>query len=297
MDRILGTYTCGRPGPLLVVSGGVHGNEPSGIEAIRKVLAELERTKPEINGTLLAISGNTPALEAGTRFIDEDLNRAWSEENVASTEPGTSEKRQVQEIVAVLKDYSEENFTKRYFLDCHTTSSPTLPYISVQDVNDNVEWAQRFPTYIIQGFSDLVYGCIDHYLSRIGITGFVFEAGQHEDPSAVDNHEGILWLVLKEACGLQLELLSEFPECVDTFAKQNSPDQKTFEIVERFGLEDEDDFVMEPGFSNFDPVKKDQLLALHNGEKVHSAHDANIFMPLYQAQGNDGFFIVREAEN
>lgn len=294
MERVLGKYTCEKPGPLLLVSGGVHGNEPSGIEAIQRVFIELNHTRPEIDGTILAIAGNIPALESGRRYIDEDLNRAWSEENVTSANPRSSEEKQVREIVEVLTKFPERDYTKRYFLDCHTTSSPTLPYISVQDVNDNLEWAQRFPTYIIQGFSDLVYGCIDHYLSRIGITGFVFEAGQHEDKDAVDNHEGMIWLALREACGLDLERLRNYPECVDVFAKRNSPDQKTFEILERFGLEDGDRFQMEAGFENFDPVKKGQVIAKHNGVSVCAEHDAFIFMPLYQAQGDDGFFLVRE---
>ena len=39
--RILGTYDSGRPGPTLLVMGGIHGNEPGGVIALRKVLATL----------------------------------------------------------------------------------------------------------------------------------------------------------------------------------------------------------------------------------------------------------------
>ena len=292
LKRTIGTYTSGKLGPLLFVSAGVHGNEPSGVQALQKVFADLEKVRPEISGMVVGVVGNRRGLDENVRYVDEDLNRAWTEENVALETPETYEQSEMREIISLLERYPEEDFEKRIFLDCHTTSSATLPYISVQEVNDNDEWAHQFPTYIIRGFSDLVYGCIDHYLSRIGITGFVFEAGQHTDPKAVENHEGIIWLALEKACGLDLSLLPDYPKCVDTFAKENAPEQKTFEILHRHGLEDGDEFSMEPGFSNFDSVKKGQLLATHNGEEIRAERDAFIFMPLYQAQGNDGFFLV-----
>ena len=200
------------------------------------------------------------------------------------------------EIINILNQYPEEDFTKRYFLDCHTTSSPSLPYISVQVVNDNDEWAHKFPTYIIRGFSDIITGDIDHYLSRIGITGFVFEAGQHEDETSVENHEGIIWLALHKACDLDLSKIETYPACVDRFAQKNAPDQRTFELIHRHGLEDSDVFEMEPGYENFQEIKKGELLAKQNGNEVRSRWNARIFMPLYQSQGNDGFFVIEEVK-
>ena len=293
-SRIIGTYTGNKKGPLLFVTGGVHGNEPSGVKALKKVFEELEKTKPEIEGTIVGVVGNKKALNVDQRFIDEDLNRTWTIENVESGKKDTQEKKEMFEIIEVLKNYPEANFTKRYFLDCHTTSAATVPFISVQEVNDNDVWAHKFPTYIIRGFSDIVSGCIDHYMSRTGLTGFVFEAGQHTDERSVENHEGVIWLALKEACKLDLNQISCFPECVDKFVEENAPDQKTFEIIHRHGLEDSDEFKMEPGFENFQEIEKGQLLAYRNGKKVRSEWDANIFMPLYQSQGNDGFFVVEQ---
>jgi succinylglutamate desuccinylase len=294
IPRILGKYTSGLEGPLLFVTGGVHGNEPSGVQALQRVFAELEKTKPKIKGTIVGVSGNKQALNQNKRYLDEDLNRTWTKENIESGKKETHEQKEMWEIIKVLEEYPEKDFTKRYFLDCHTTSSPSLPYISVQEVNDNDVWAHRFPTYIVRGFSDMVYGCIDHYLSRTGLTGFVLEAGQHTDEKSVENHEGVIWLALKEACDLDLEQISSYPECVDRFAKKNAPDQKTFELVHRHGLEDGDEFKMQPGYENFQKIKKGEVLAIQNGKEVKSQWDARIFMPLYQAQGNDGFFVVQE---
>jgi succinylglutamate desuccinylase len=197
----------------------------------------------------------------------------------------------------VLKNYPAANFTKRYFMDCHTTSSDSLPYLSVQEVNDNDSWSRNFPTYIVRGFSDIITGDFDHYLSRTGLTGFVFEAGQHESKTSVENQEGMIWLCLKEACSLDLTQISTYPDCVKNFTTKNAPDQKVFDIEYRHGLKDGDDFKMQPGFQNFQEIKKDELLAIQNGKEIRSRWNARIFMPLYQAQGNDGFFVIKEVKN
>ncbi len=292
--RIIGKYSSSKNGPLLFITAGVHGNEPSGVQALERVFAELKAVKPQIKGTILGVAGNKKALETNQRYIDEDLNRTWKEESIKNKIKESHEQREMFEIIALLEQHPEENFTKRYFLDCHTTSSNSLPYISVQVVNDNDAWAHNFPTHIVRGFSDIVYGAIDHYLSRTGLTGFTFEAGQHTHKTSVENHEGLIWLALKEACDLDLTKISCYPDCVDNFAKKNAPTQKTFEIIHRYGLEDGNTFKMQPGFENFQKITKGEFLAIKNGKEVRSEWDAYIFMPLYQSQGNDGFFVVKE---
>jgi len=63
----------GVPGPLVLITGGVHGNEPAGAAAADQI-----RTWPIARGTLVVIPFAAPqALAAGTREIPEegDLNR------------------------------------------------------------------------------------------------------------------------------------------------------------------------------------------------------------------------------
>ena len=48
------------------------------------------------------------------------------------------------------------------------------------------------------------------------------------------------------------------------------------------------------GYSNFGKIKKGTRLAFSNGESVESSEKGLIFMPLYQKQGDDGFFIIRK---
>lgn len=94
-----------------------------------------------------------------------------------------------------------------------------------------------------------------------------------------------------------LTQLSGYPTCVEDFTQKNAPAQKVFDIEYRHGIKDKDDFKMEPGFENFQEIKKGDLLAIQNGNELRSEWNARIFMPLYQAQGNDGFFVIKEEAN
>lgn len=293
IPRMVGRYSTGQKGPLFLIFGGIHGNEPSGIKALQNVFKELENTKPDIKGTVVGIIGNRQALKQNVRYIDEDLNRVWTKESLAKPS-STYEQKEMMAIIDVIQHLDREiDYTDRYFLDCHTTSAHTLPFISVQDIHKNNKWAHKFPVYIIKGFSDIVNGCIDQYLSGLRITGFVFEAGQHESKISVENHEGMIWLAMHEACQLDLKKITSYPDCVGKFRK-NSPGQKTFEILYRHEIKEEDAFKMEPGFENFQKIRIGDLIAHQNGEEFRSRWDAYIHMPLYQEQGSDGFFIIKE---
>lgn len=56
IPRIIGKYTSGTTGPLLFVTAGIHGNEPSGVKALERVFAELEKNRPEIKGTMVGVA-------------------------------------------------------------------------------------------------------------------------------------------------------------------------------------------------------------------------------------------------
>ncbi len=294
MERIIDRYTSSNVGPLVFITAAVHGNEPSGEQALKEVFAQLRVAKPKINGTFIGIRGNINALANNMRYIDEDLNRTWTKEKIEKTFHETREESEMMEIIAIL-DKELENYKgeSAYFLDCHTTSSQSVPYISVQVKGNNDLWAHKFPTYIVRGFSDMVDGSIDHFFTNRGLTGFTFEAGQHEHPDSQRYHESMIWLVLKNACDLDLTEIATYPDCIKSL-EQDAPDQKTFEIIYRHEIKSDDDFKMISGFENFQKISKGELLAHSNGEEVKSTWDARIFMPLYQGQGNDGFFVIEE---
>jgi len=57
----------------IAVIGGIHGDEPCGVHAVETLLAE----EPDVNRAVKFIIANEEAIEADTRYVEEDLNRAF----------------------------------------------------------------------------------------------------------------------------------------------------------------------------------------------------------------------------
>ena len=69
---------------------------------------------------------------------------------------------------------------------------------------------------------------------------------------------------------------------------------KLTKLVDHFIIGPDDEFKMKLGYTNFQKISQGELLATMNGEDVFASQDGLILMPLYQDQGEDGFFIVQE---
>src|SRR5688572_33480587 len=80
-EREIGRRRGEAPGPTLIAVAGVHGNEPAGVHAARRLLCALEGVR--LTGELVALCGNLRALRAGRRYLDRDLNRQWTAAGMA----------------------------------------------------------------------------------------------------------------------------------------------------------------------------------------------------------------------
>src|SRR5260221_9778991 len=79
-DRLIGRARGEAPGPSLIVVGGIHGNEPAGVDAALRVLDRLGRDQVQLRGEFLALRGNVRALAEKRRYLARDLNRQWAPE-------------------------------------------------------------------------------------------------------------------------------------------------------------------------------------------------------------------------
>lgn len=300
LTRILGEYPIdngkqSRKGPCLLVSAGVHGNEPSGILALACVFKKLEARKPVFNGRLIGVSGNMAALKKGVRLIDRDLNRICTPEFADKLKSGEvagfQEGAEFHDLVMIVESIERsEKHDKLLFMDLHTTSSETAPYISVNEKPESFNFAKKMPLPVVKGIENFIPGHFDHFLTLKGHTGFTMEAGQHENTKSIAFHEAAIWLVMVDN-GL-LEKSEVDYDYYYQLLKNSSPSQGNFEVTYRLNLKAGQEFAMEPGYENFSAVKKGELLARLEGEKVLAESDARVFLPLYQKQGSDGFFIV-----
>ncbi len=296
-----------RDGPLLLVTCLVHGNEPAGELACERVLHRLGLAgAPPLAGRMVVVRGNLRASAAGVRRIDHDLNRVFPPGPAAQPPPAGerpphehAERDALAALIARLVD--EHPGAPLWFLDLHTTSSESLPYLSLPAEDPGLAtFASGFPLHRVSGFSRIVPGTLDRYLHELGFVGFCCEGGQHERHSSISNMEAVLWLMLEQTGVLgraaeapMHEVVLEAHAVLEKFVLHRPAH---FRLVHRHGVDPDDGFRMEPGFANFAEVRAGQILAHDRRGPVLCPRDGHILMPLYQPSGADGFFLVEEVE-
>jgi hypothetical protein len=297
IDRLIGQYRGECPGPTLIFIAGIHGNEPAGIFALHEVLDYLESKDFPFKGNMYAIGGNLHALGKGLRFKKKDLNRLWDEDSMTELRNGTntsSEKEAIEqkEIYYIIKKILNKSSGPVYFFDLHTTSSETIPFITVNDSLLNRKFTRQYPVPMILGIEEFLDGPLLSYVNELGYIAFGYEGGQHDNPKSIENHISFIYLSLA-FCGCLKRSQIDYQKNYDSLYKNSMSPQTIFEIVQRYEIKPDEDFMMEPDFTNFSHIKKGQLLAKSDGNDIVAKEDAQIFMPLYQGKGDDGYFIIR----
>lgn len=297
-EHLVGEFIGDPAGATLIVFGSVHGNETSGLRALRRVSAKLEKLKDEIHGRIYLLAGNTRAINKNVRFIDADLNRHWTPESVRRNSPDSKistnriEDIEERELLEILNKIFLTARTEVYAMDLHSTSAESTPFAMIGDTLRNREFAQKFPATFLLGIEEQLDSTILEYLNNLGAITLGFEAGQHTDKTAIDNQEALIWLALVNSEILSAENVDV--EKYEQVLKDSMGERRIIEIRHRHEITEADKFKMEPGYENFQPVKKDEHLANDKNGKIKAIESGMILMPLYQSQGNDGFFLGRE---
>ena len=298
-DRLLGGIAGRRPGPTLICFAGIHGNEPAGIHALRRVLPALEGRRGDVRGRLVALAGNVAALEQGRRFIDRDLNRAWTSARILQLRGGgsagsTVEDREQVELLNEIEQILDSADGPVYALDLHTTSGPGGVFSAFTDSLPHREFASSFPVPMIFGLEELVDGTLLNLLSEHGIVALTVETGQHDEPAAVDRAEAAIWVALVSAGLLPERLVPEISEARELLERTVRHLPRALEMRQKKDVREGDGFLMRPGFINFQPVRAGQIVAHDEDGPIAVQEGGRLLMPLYQEQGEDGFFLVRE---
>jgi len=297
--RVLGQVRGARPGPTLVVLAGIHGNEPAGLAAARRVLSALERGPEPLAGEIVGLAGNLRALGREVRFIDLDLNRQWSgpalealrRAGAPADEP--AERAEQRELVAALGRVVERARGGLYFVDLHTSSADGPPFVTIGDTLRNRRFARGLPLPLILGLEEQIDGALLEFLGERGFVTLGVEGGSHRSERAVDCLESVLWCTLCAAGLLTPEAARLAPHRARLRqASHGMP--AVIEVRHRHALAAGDRFEMLPGFLNFDPVRRGQVLARDRHGDVRAGEDGLVLLPLYQGQGNDGYFLARE---
>ena len=297
--RIIGQVKGDLPGPTLFFFGGIHGNEQSGVTALEHVFKELEIDSFSCKGSAYGIRGNIPALLKGKRFVEKDLNRIWTHSRIKNINKKTAEQLSVEdkELVAIYELISGILKNEKgpfYFIDFHTTSSKTLPFITINDALINRRFSKLFPVPIILGIEEYLDGPLLSYINEKGYVSLGFESGQHTEEISIKNSIAFTWLTMAFSGFLNRTEVKNFKKYYIQLQKSAQNNSNFYEITYRHHLNDIKDFKMMEGFKSFEEVDEGTPLAIEKDEFIKAENDTIIFMPLYQEQGEEGFFLIRK---
>ena len=240
-------FDSGKPGPHVMISAVVHGNELCGAIAVDHLLKNEVRplqgklTLAFMNvAAFLSFDATNPTF---SRFIDEDFNRLWTKEVLGGNRDSV-ELRRAREVHPIVD-------TVDLLLDIHSMQTTTLPLIVAGPLAKGREFAGQF------GITEMVVSDSGHKAGRRmrDYEGFasqesqknalLIECGQHWEVSSSELAIAAAWRFLL-MLGLILEetaatFLSAHPPVKQKFIEVSGPytiKTDSFRFVERYvGLE------------------------------------------------------------
>jgi succinylglutamate desuccinylase len=207
-------FDSGKPGPTVMISALVHGNELCGAWAIKGLLEAAIR--PE-QGRLTLAFCNLAAFDRfdinahdNSRFVDEDLNRQWSAERLQTA--NSQERRRAKALEPFVAQAD-------WLLDLHSMHEAAAPLLLTGMQARNIELARalRSPEYIVvdAGHKDGVrmrdYGRFADLCeaSDNGTRSLLIECGFHGDLASRTVAQDMCTRFLQESKTISAETLAQ----------------------------------------------------------------------------------------
>ncbi len=239
-------------GPVSAIIAGVHGNEPCGPDALKKILPKLQIDA----GTLYIILANPKALKKKVRFTEFNLNRAFKDAKDYSPKiKKTYEYKRAQFIKKILNKVDVT-------LDLHSTKNKSTPFIVCE--KNAYPFVRDFPrraTRIVSGFYKVQPGATDDYMYRHGKVGITVECGMHTDKKASALAEEAIMTFLK----VRGHLLKKVPIKTDL--------QREYLHVEKLYVTKKN-FILQEQHNDFEWIKKGYHIGNDGKKKILAPYDA-----------------------
>ncbi len=265
------------PGPAVMILGGVHGDESSGLHLVRSLLTQFGldheapgvTPSPTVRGDLYLGFGNPEAIAIGARGTapGRDLNRVFRREMLEAPEHAADppELRRARELAPLFEELDA-------LLDLHGTSSPSPPFVG-QGADDpgqrrlyaplEVQYVLSDPHHRLAGDSTHEGpGTTDGWVRAHGGSGLCYETGWDQ----ADDYEHALDSVLR--------FLGEMGS-LPPLAHRELPAKEIYEIFRRLSVERVEAFEFAPGMAKgWHTVEPGQLVGTHaDGTEIHVPED------------------------
>lgn len=270
-------------GPTVTIIGGVHGDEPAGIQLVKDLRESLNLD----DGTVYLIEGNPRAIEQGVRYTETNLNRCfrdeWTEEDLAE-DPGLLSHYEVQRAESLLRYLSASQAA----LDVHNTTLAVPPengafmIAEVLDDPETMRTALAIGAAIISpGWSKSDKGGTDGWMFEHGKVGIGYESGRKADlrESLQRAHAATArFLIAQMLVDGDLPPLHTDPVFAITEQAPKRKSETLYWLAREFG--------------NWEPLKDGELIAV-DGPNIYRAKEGQLIVfPEPEAAVDDEAFIL-----
>lgn len=272
----------------IILSCGIHGNETAPIEICDQYVVDILTCKMVLGHRVLFIFGNLPAMDKATRFVDENLNRLFSQaHNSASVNQNGYECTRAKELeVAVAQFFnaslsneaqssntSQQNDETRYHYDLHTAIRPSknekfavYPYLHGESHSKeqlSFLLACGVDTFLLSGSSTTTFS---YYSSRqFNAHAFTVELGKVQPfgQNDMSRFAAVTETMKRFICGQTIE--------AKPFENKDMLIYKVNQVINKHA----DDFVLEfsDDLPNFSTFEKGALLARETGAEYRAQYD------------------------
>ena len=244
----------------VAIVGGLHGDEPAGeriVERLAERLPDPEATDAE--GVVRLIIANERALEAGVRYTDTDLNRAFP----GDRDSDEYERALAPEIMDAVDDMDA-------VLAIHTSHSVPPPFAIYSELTDSVRRT-------VTGMP------VDYVLDASGLRGTTLDSVIPHTVSVEVGHQGS-----EEAVEVGYEMMLAFLRAHGALDDE-PPTFSPATIIE--GIKEVPKGSGEPqvNYANFEEIPEGEVFA-SDDEYTHRVDEAGIVPVLASEQGYEDIF-------
>ena len=265
------------PGPRVVIMGGIHGNEPCGVNAVERLERDLHSGALSLaRGTLLLVIANEEALRTDVRSVHRNLNRLFKDN---SDEPDCYETRRAEQLKKILASAD-------FVLDLHSTTSASPPFLMCEE--DGLPAARSLGLdRIVLGWASLESGALsgdtESWARQHNATAFTLECGQHNDPAAAE--------VAYQAASRFLGVTG----LVDATLRSPNPDPLVLRLYE-VKLKVDESFAFSKSYSGFDSLSQGELIGRDSHGEYRVERPSRIIFPIDPTKASIGTELYLLAE-
>jgi succinylglutamate desuccinylase len=251
-----------KPGPIITIMAGIHGDEICGIKAFKKVIPNLKLKK----GKVYFILGNLKAIKLKQRQYQTNLNRLYKDDSLIDNKiKKTYEYKRSREIIPYLNDSIA-------LLDIHSAMDKDSTPFAICE-KPFIKIAEKLPVKIISsGFTKLEPGGSEGYMYTNKKIGICIECGDHISDLSNQNAIDAIYTFIAH------------------FNMIDKPMQQKVNVD--FIYKTKTNFKPIKYFKDFEPIKKGSVIGYDGTKKIVAKNNGFILFVVNRKTSNKEAFLL-----